>query len=774
MRYFHRPNQFVNQGDAEDIGTWRQHVLANLLAVVTVFGTIVAIPSIGLALSESRWAIVAVDVIALAWIFFIWLYPGLTYRVRARHFCVMLFLLGTGLLFSVGPAAQIYLLAVPVMTALLLGLRSALVALGCNAVTLMLVGYLANVDLPVPGFETQPLMHWMIITINFIFVDVMMTVSTVMLLFGLEKSLGKSRDRQELYLATFEHAPIGVARFAGNGRWLQVNQRLCDITGYTREEMLQLSYHALAHPDDAMSHVRETEELIAGRAASLVREMRFVRKDGVVVWVQVHSSIMRDADGGARYGISVVTDIAERKAAEDQIHTLAYYDALTKLPNRRMLVDRLSRALAVSARTGRQGAIMFIDLDHFKTLNDIQGHDVGDRLLAEVAHRLQAAMRQGDTVARLGGDDFVVMLEDLPADDLVAPQVEAVAKKILAEIDRPYRLELSMGGIMDKPIEYHCTASIGITLFGAGREQVDDLLKHADLAMYQAKDSGRNSIRFFDPGMQARVTARAAMAQDLREAIRDGQFLVYYQAQVQAPGRLTGGEALLRWQHPQRGIVSPAEFILLAEETGLILPIGHWVLQTACRQLALWARDPCMAQLTIAVNVSAQQFAQGDFVEQVLQVISETNALPQRLKLELTESLLIMNVDAVIEKMSALKDRGVSFSLDDFGTGYSSLAYLKMLPLDQLKIDQAFVRDVLVDGNDAAIAKTIVALGRSLGLNVIAEGVETAAQRDFLAECGCLAYQGYFYGRPVPVAEFEVFARTSWQLHGEHADTLPV
>ena len=272
--------------------------------------------------------------------------------------------------------------------------------------------------------------------------------------------------------------------------------------------------------------------------------------------------------------------------------------------------------------------------------------------------------------------------------------------------------------------------------------------------------------------MQAKVTARAALAQDLREAVRDSQFLVHYQPQVRGQGRLTGAEALVRWQHPQRGIVAPAEFIVLAEETGLILPIGHWVLQTACRQLALWAREPSMADLTIAVNVSAQQFAQGDFVAQVLQVLAETNAQPQRLKLELTESLLIMNVDAVIEKMSALKYRGVGFSLDDFGTGYSSLAYLKMLPLDQLKIDQAFVRDVLVDGNDAAIAKTVVALGRSLGLNVIAEGVETAEQQDFLAECGCLAYQGFFYGRPMPVAEFEAYALASWSRHGEPAGTL--
>lgn len=772
MTFNNRPRFFAPHGDAEDIGNWRQHVLSILLSVVLIFGTVVAIPSVLFALVQDQLTIALIDTIALAWIYFIWFRRALTYRARAWNFCALLYTLGAGLLFSVGPTAQYYILAVPVMTALLLGFGPAMMALAVNALTFLLIGYFANADFHVPGVQGQPLMAWTIITINFIFVDSMMTISTVILLAGLEASLERSRERQELYLATFEHAPIGVARFDVNGRWLQVNEKMCDITGYARAEMLQLACHALAHPEDAELHIAEITNLVAGKMARLEREIRYVRKDGAVVWVQVHSSVMRSASGTAKYGISVVTDIAQRKAAEDQIHTLAYYDSLTKLPNRRMFVDRLTHALAVSARTRRQGAIMFIDLDHFKTLNDIQGHDVGDRLLAEVALRLQETIRQGDTVARMGGDDFVLMLEDLPPDDLVAAHVEAVARKILAEIDRPYRLELKMGEITHNTIEYHCTASIGIALFGAQQENVDDLLKQADLAMYQAKDSGRNSIRFFDTGMQAKVTARAALADDLRDAIRHGEFMLYYQPQVSGQGRLTGAEALVRWQHPQRGIVSPADFILLAEETGLILPLGQWVLQTACRQLAVWALAPPTAHLTIAVNVSPRQFTQAAFVDQVLEVLAETNANPQRLKLELTESLLILNVDDVIEKMSALKERGVGFSLDDFGTGYSSLSYLKLLPLDQLKIDQAFVRDVLVDANDAAIAKTIVALSRSLALDVIAEGVETAAQRDFLADCGCLAYQGYFFGRPVPIGEFELFARTDWLRQIEQPDSL--
>ena len=355
-------------------------------------------------------------------------------------------------------------------------------------------------------------------------------------------------------------------------------------------------------------------------------------------------------------------------------------------------------------------------------------------------------MREGDTVARLGGDEFVVMLEGLGNTTVEATsQAELVGIKILEALDQPYTIQ-------DQ--HHHNTASIGVTLFGDQKSSLDDLLKQADLAMYRAKASGRNALRFFDPEMQSVVAARFAMDADFREGLRQNQFSLHYQAQVDHLNRVTGAEALLRWTHPQRGSVSPGEFIPLAEETGLILPLGLWVLETACQQLEVWAGSLETAQLTLAVNVSAHQFRQRDFVEQVVSVLERTASDPGKLKLELTESLLLDDIEDVVAKMNALKARGVCFSLDDFGTGYSSLSYLKRLPLDQLKIDQSFVRDVMVDPNDAAIARTIVGLAHSLGLGVIAEGVETEEQLLFLASHGCHAYQGYLFSRPLPIDAF--------------------
>jgi len=437
----------------------------------------------------------------------------------------------------------------------------------------------------------------------------------------------------------------------------------------------------------------------------------------------------------------------EHLATEAEIRSLAYYDPLTQLPNRRMLVERLRRAMVASSRNARAGALLFIDLDNFKTLNDTLGHDMGDLLLQQVGERLVRCIREGDTVARLGGDEFVVMLEGLGQDlALAAGQAEAIGRKVLTALAAPYELSGR---------RHQSTSSIGITMFEGTTHTIDELMKRADLAMYNAKTAGRNTLRFFDPHMQTVVSARAALESDLREGLQQEQFVLYYQSQRDMNGRITGAEVLLRWQHPERGMVAPNDFIALSEETGLIMPIGRWVLECACRQLAAWAREEQAAHLSIAVNISVRQFRQGDFVEQVLAVLSASGADPRRLKLELTESLLMDDVEGIIGKMRALKRHGVGFSLDDFGTGYSSLSYLKQLPLDQLKIDQSFVRDVTVDANDAAIASTIVALAHHMGLDVIAEGVETAAQADFLMSIGCCAFQGYLYGKPVPLVEFE-------------------
>ena len=461
-------------------------------------------------------------------------------------------------------------------------------------------------------------------------------------------------------------------------------------------------------------------------------------------WLLRRQVALRTAD--------IAREQAALRASAQEINNLAFFDPLTQLPNRRMLLDRLPQSMASSTRSGHFCALLFIDLDDFKTLNDTLGHLEGDLLLQQVGQRLLPCVRDDDTVARLGGDEFVVLLEDLSESELLAAsQAQGLAEKILTALSQPYQLSTQ---------SHRSTPSIGVTLFTGSGERIDDLLKRAELAMYQAKAAGRNTVRFFDPKMQSDVTARAALEADLHQAVLERQFLLHYQPQVRADGQITGVEALVRWQHPQRGLVPPAQFIGLAEESGLILPLGDWVLEAACNQLVLWAAQPGMAHLTMAVNVSARQFHQADYVAQVLATLARTGANPQRLKLELTESLLVSHIEDVIGKMRALRETGISFSLDDFGTGYSSLSYLKRLPLDQLKIDQGFVRDILSDANDAAIAKMVVVLAEAMGLAVIAEGVETEGQRKLLAELGCHACQGYLFSRPLPLQAFEAFARS--------------
>ena len=512
------------------------------------------------------------------------------------------------------------------------------------------------------------------------------------------------------------------------------------------------SWEALVHPEDRVMMSEYFGNQVVGRHKTFDKQYRIVKPDDQIErWVHGLGRLEFDAQGDLQNMVGTIQDVTDRKQTESQIQALAFSDPLTGLSNRRLLMDRLEQALAAAARHGHQDALLFIDMDDFKTINDTLGHDRGDSLLKQIAQRLTSCVREGDTVARLGGDEFVVLLQDLSneASEAVA-QAQAVTAKILNALAQPYQLD-DQG--------HHSSASIGVTLFGGvQRESVEEPLKRAELAMYQAKAAGRNSLRFFEPEMQTAVTTRATLEADLREAVNSGQFFLHYQPQGGEDARLSGVEALLRWQHPHRGVVSPLEFIPIAETSGLILPLGRWVLETACKQLATWATRPEMSHLTMAVNVSARQFMQAEFVEEVLTILHASGAKPECLKLELTESVLVDNVEEIIRKMNALKAKGVGFSLDDFGTGYSSLSYLKRLPLDQLKIDQSFVRDILTDPNDAAIAKMVVVLAESLGLSVIAEGVETEAQREFLAGMGCNNYQGYLFSRPLPIQEFEEFA----------------
>ncbi|OIR17833.1 cyclic di-GMP phosphodiesterase Gmr [mine drainage metagenome] len=567
-----------------------------------------------------------------------------------------------------------------------------------------------------------------------------------------KKSLEELKSQK---FALDKHAIVAVTDV--QGRITYANEKFCEISGYSQEELIGKDHAILNSGYHPKGFFREMYRTMASGTA-WHDEVCNSAKDGRLYWVDTTIAPFMGDDGKPQSYISIRTDITQRKAAEERSNHLAFYDALTELPNRRLLLDRLNQALVASARSHKRGALLFLDLDHFKTLNDTLGHDVGDLLLQQVAVRLTSSVREGDTVARLGGDEFVVLLEDLSEHAVdAAAQIEVIGHKVLASLNQPYQLA---------SYDYHSTPSIGATIFSGHTLSVEELLKQADIAMYQSKEAGRNAIRFFDPNMQEIITARASMEQELRKAIEQRQFQLHYQIQVDSTGKPLGAEALIRWLHPERGMISPFHFISLAEETGLILPIGQWVLESACAQLSLWQKNLLTSDLVLAVNVSAKQFRQVDFVAQVQATVQRLAINPMLLKLELTESMLLEDIDDIIATMHALKVIGISFSLDDFGTGYSSLQYLKKLPLDQLKVDQSFVRDIVTDNSDKAIVRTIITMAQNLNLDVIAEGVETKAQRQFLMSNGCMHYQGYLFSKPVPLAEFELL------LHRQYAAIL--
>ena len=557
----------------------------------------------------------------------------------------------------------------------------------------------------------------------------------------------RRRAEEELRIAAIAfESNEGITVTDANKVIVRVNRAFTRLTGYSAEE-------AVGRTPSFLQSGRHDRTFYQQMWATLKQEGFWQgeiwnrRKNGKIYAEWLTISAVFGPDGRVTHYVGSFSDITQNSEAQAEIHRLAYYDPLTHLPNRRMLQDRLGQALAATARNGQNGAILFLDLDNFKTLNDTRGHDIGDKLLAEAAQRLKASVREIDTVARLGGDEFVVILEDMGADaGEAAIQVRLVGEKLREILAQPYDLDGR---------QFYCTASIGVSLFGEHGTTVEEMLKHADLAMYHSKTGGRNTLHFFDPAMQAALDTRSALEGELRQALARGELRLFYQPQVDGARHAIGAEALLRWAHPGRGLVAPDKFITLAEETGLILPIGYWVLQTACAQLKVWEGDPRTRHLQLAVNVSARQFRQPDFVAQVRQVLLETGADPTRLKIELTESLVLDDVADTIKKMTDLRSQGVGFSMDDFGTGYSSLTYLKQLPLDQLKIDRSFVRNLPADPNDAAIVQAIITMGQTFGLNVIAEGVETGAQHEFLGLRGCHAFQGYLFGKPVPIEEFE-------------------
>jgi diguanylate cyclase (GGDEF)-like protein/PAS domain S-box-containing protein len=561
----------------------------------------------------------------------------------------------------------------------------------------------------------------------------------------IEDALRASEARYRTAFQTSLDA-ISITRMS-DGKYVDVNQALLDITGFSREEILGRTPSELNIWVNSEDRTRLLNEA-ADKGSCRDFEMKFRKKSGEIAWGLISASTI-EIDEQACI-LSVIRDISASKRAEEEIRSLAFFDPLTGLANRRLLMERLSKSMAFSNRTHRKRALLFVDLDDFKKLNDTLGHLTGDILLREVANRLSACVREVDTVGRLGGDEFVVLLEDLnESAEAAASDAQTIAEKVLASVAQPCMLD-----------GHECvsTCSIGITVFGDTQQNISEIMQQADIAMYQAKSMGRNTMRFFAPALQAAVNARAVLEEELRQGIKLEQFQLYYQPQIEE-GRIMGAEALLRWKHPRLGILTPGEFLHLAEASRLILPLGAWVLEAACRQIAVWSTDEETAGIVVAVNVSALQLRMPDFVGTVLRALERSGANPSNLVLEFTEAMLVDNVEDVHRKMAALKSHGVHFSVDDFGSGYSSLSHLKRLGLDQFKIGRTFTRDLVVDANCGAIAQTILSLGEAMLMSVIAEGVETAQQRDYLAHIGCHAYQGFLFSRPLPADEFEAWVR---------------
>ena len=618
-----------------------------------------------------------------------------------------------------------------------------------------LVAFIENDELPLSGLQRERL--WVFLGLSLLgCVLIVPGTGAFVYLRTVRKSEAALADSEARLRALIDAAPVPFVLDDDQGNILYLNDAFVQTIGYTRHDIPTLKdWWPRAYPDpEYRLWVTETwqqrmEEARRSNQAFSPIELNIHCKDGTVRTFMVGPSSLGEKFTGTH--LVVFYDVTDRKRAEARINDLAFYDPLTNLPNRRLLMERLQHALSSSARSGQLGALLFLDLDNFKTINDSLGHDIGDMLLQQAAQRLIGCVRKIDSVARLGGDEFVVLLEDLSGHNLeAAAQAEDVGEKIVAALNQPYQITKH---------EFRNSVSIGITLFNGDQLAAEELMKQADIAMYQGKKAGRNTMRFFDPQMQDSINARVALESDLRTAIEKRQFQLHYQIQVDSAYRPLGAEALIRWPHPERGLVLPLQFIPLAEETDMILPIGQWVLETAFAQLKAWQQDALTRTLTLSVNVSAKQFRQADFVAQVHAAIQAHGIDPTLIKLELTETMLLDNIEKTIETMNALNAIGIQLSLDDFGTGYSSLQYLKRLPLDQLKIDKSFTRDISTDSSDVTIVQTIIAMAHSLGLDVMAEGVETEAQRQFLLANGCTRYQGYLFSKPVPIEAFESLLR---------------
>ena len=741
---------------SNDLAHWRGQVFKHLLQVVLLLGFVTAIPSALLAASEAIWSIVALDLLALGWIGVIWHLRAMPYRWRVWQFLIVAYLVGVGLLLKIGPVSQIYMMLMPVLAALLLGMRPALSTLALTSLTIFFLGLHPDVALHLPGTPDSPVLRALIVALNFLFIAAVLTLSCAFLLRHLEdSSQALSQRNAELRLTATalarlndmvmiaevaDAAPGSSAGTVSATRIIFVNDAFERSSGYARAEVLGRSLLFQQGPATDAGELARVAAAMA-RAQPARAELLNYNKAGKAYWVEAELVPFTDADGRQTHWVAVEREIDERKKSEADIHRLAFYDVLTGLPNRRLLMDRIGHLLAAAPRDQSISALMFIDLDHFKHINDARGHATGDALLRLAGERLAQLMRKADTVARIGGDEFVVLLAHL-ADDLhgAAHAAAQVAEKIRTAIARDFEI----GGQ-----SYHCSASIGVTLLPKAQQQAHDLLREADIAMYRAKAEGRNGIAFFEAAMQADVERRLTLERALARALDMGQLCMHVQPQVDRDGRVTGAEMLMRWPQPDGSFIAPGIFIPIAEESGLIVKLGHWALREACRAASLLAQAG--RPVPLSVNVSPAQFRQPDFASRVQAALAEHGTPAGALILELTEGLLIDQRDASLARMRELAALGIRFSIDDFGTGYSSLAYLTSMPLYELKIDKRFIDDT---PHDTAIVQAILAMARHLGLRVVAEGVETQEQADFLVAHDCDGLQGYLYARPMPLADF--------------------
>ena len=745
---------------SNDLAHWRGQVFNRLLQVVLLLGFVTAIPSALLAASEAIWSIVVLDLLAIGWVSVIWHLRAMPYRWRVWQFLIVAYLVGVGLLLKIGPVSQIYMMLMPVLAALLLGMRPALSTLALTSLTIFFLGLHPDVALHLPGTPDSPVLRALIVALNFLFIAAVLTLSCAFLLRHLEDSSQTLSQRNaELRLTATALARLNdmvmiaeVAEVAdtppGPGavpatRIIFVNDAFERSSGYARAEVLGRS---LLFQQGPATEAGELARVAAAMACAQPAraELLNYNKAGKAYWVEAELVPFTDADGRQTHWVAVEREIDERKRSEADIHRLAFYDVLTGLPNRRLLMDRIAHLLAAAPRDHKISALMFIDLDHFKHINDARGHATGDALLRMAGERLAQLMRKADTVARIGGDEFVVLLAHLAHDmDSAAQAAGLVAEKIRAAIGRDFEIGAQ---------SYHCSASIGVTLLPKTGQQAHDLLREADIAMYRAKAEGRNGIAFFEVAMQAGVERRLTMERALARALDAGELRMHVQPQLDRHGQVTGAEMLMRWPQADGSMIAPSLFIPVAEETGLIIKLGNWALQQACQAAVRLAQAG--HHFALSVNVSPAQFRQPDFAARVRAALSESGAPAGALVLELTEGLLVDKRDAALARMRELAALGIRFSIDDFGTGYSSLAYLTSMPLYELKIDKSFVDATPHDISGTAIVQAILGMAGHLGLRVVAEGVETQQQADFLVAHDCDGLQGYLYARPMPLADF--------------------